>query len=98
LDWGVPDRQEAQRKLGFLPIGNILMQCRFRLSRAIRDGKIVGNDYEFVIFTFCKYFFASSTFLGNKTLSLSFDATKDKSSGSGGFTDSFDFVTLVFIV
>jgi hypothetical protein len=41
--------------------------------------KILVEFYEFAFFTFCKNSFASSIFLGNKTLSLSFDATKDKS-------------------
>ena len=54
--------------------------------------------YEFEVFTFCKYFFACSTFLGNSVLPLSFEATKDKSPDSGTFTIFFDLFSLAFIL
>ncbi len=75
------------------------------ITNQIKKASLIRNTLKFidkrtqgvVNFTSFKYFFASSTFLGNRVLSFSFEATKDKSPFSGTFTNFPDFISLAFI-
>jgi len=86
----------------FAPLGPGVTNVNYRAIKKVPFGWhlqfLLVKYYKPDCFTFCRYFFASSVILGNKFRFLSFAATKVKRIDSGTFINSFDFITLDFMI